>query len=191
MMELALHKCAYCGKQKIFWLIHRWEESFYCTCSNRKLHNYHDASFGDYFAGLVQYPITVNGLVKLAYEQYMRVNKVILKKKLTAFDLNHLTENKFYQVIEAVFSCDDIYRLRPVLCEIKSINAFISLISNVNPRIKIPELTGYLSGKDMPFSMHDILVLEDEIETHFYDPYQEIVSDWDEFPAVANCFFHK
>jgi hypothetical protein len=187
-MEITLHKCPNCGKQKIFWLKKRWEESFYCTCSHRKLHNYYDAGYEDYFISLIRSPLSVQTLIDCAQQEYMRVNPAALKIKLEKYDLNNLSEQDFYDVVGIVLSSDDIYRLRLLLSQITDQGQMLSVVANVNPRIDIPKLKTYLEAKSFPLSNNDVVEMEKRIEDDYYHPEIDDVSQWNELLPVIECF---
>jgi hypothetical protein len=68
------------------------------------------------------------------------------------------------------------------------IDPFLLIIANVNPRIDIPRLRGYLSGKCLPLSIDRIIEMENVIETNFYHDEVDQVTQWDEIPQVMECF---
>jgi hypothetical protein len=178
-MEISVQQCMDCGRTRTFWLRSAIEAGFHCPCGTwRSTHSYFSGGYEDYFASLLRSPLTIEGLLALAQKEQMQIAPNDLRQKLASYDLTHLTEPAFYDVVQIVLASDDRLRFRKALARMNDLDSLLQIIAKSNPRIDIPGLRGYLKGRTFPLSEAAVIDMEQAIETLFYYPEIVQVLEW-------------
>jgi hypothetical protein len=178
-MEISVQECVDCGAIKTFWLRSGLEAGFRCPCgSGRITRSYFSGGYEDYFVSLLRDPLTLEDLLALAQKEHMQPDPGDLRQKLSGYDLAHLTEREFYDVVQIVLTSDNRLRFREELARMKDLESLVQIIAKANPRIDIPGLQDYLKDKAFPLSEGEIIDMEQAIDARLYHPEIVQIPEW-------------
>ena len=170
-MQCDVLKCPQCGRIKTVWIINNFEDSFFCKCGyQRKMYQYFNSSYEDYFISLLRKSITVESLLELAKKEHIRVDPEKLHQQLKGYCLSNLSEQELHEISMILFNGHDIFWFRKQLTTYQDINQMLHAIEEMNPRIDIPKLRKYLNDFELPLSEAEVIQLETIIKEHLYNP---------------------